>query len=237
MGRALERPVATLIESAEELAREIATEIRSLSSFRTESVRGVRREYSKRLAKAPASFVVDVALRLLDARAVNRFVAYELIKHHAAAAASLREKHLERLGRGLDEWSEVDCFACYLAGPAWREHQISDKVIHRWARSKDRWRRRAALVSTVPLNSKAQGGHGDAERTLEVCRLLVCDRDDMVVKAMSWALRELSKRDPNSVRKFLDGHSNAVATRVIREVSNKLSTGLKNPKRGVARSR
>ena len=230
-------PVATKIESAEELAREIAVRIRSLPSSRTDTVRGVRREYTKRLAKAPAAFVIEVALRLLDAREVNRFVAYELIKHHTAAAASMREKHLERFGRGLDEWGEVDCFACYLAGPAWREHQISDKVIHRWARSKDRWWRRVALVSTVPLNSKAQGGQGDTERTLEVCRLLVSDRDDMVVKAMSWALRELSKRDPTSVRKFLDGHRDVVAARVIREVSNKLSTGLKNPKRSVARAR
>jgi hypothetical protein len=161
-------PVATKFESAEELTREIVSRIRSLPSFRTESVRGVRREYSKRLATAPSAFVIDVALRLLDAREVNRFVAYELIKHHAAAAASLREKHLERFGRGLDEWGEVDCFACYLAGPSWREHQISDKVIHRWARSRDRWWRRVALVSTVPLNSKAQGGQGDTERTLEV---------------------------------------------------------------------
>jgi 3-methyladenine DNA glycosylase AlkD len=229
-------PVATKTESAEELAGEITARIRSLPSFKTETVRAVRREYTKRLAKASHAFVIDVALRLLEAREVNRFVAYELIKHHAAAAASIREKHLERFGRGLDEWGDVDCFACYLAGPAWREHQISDKVIHRWARSKDRWWRRVALVSTVPLNSKAQGGQGDTERTLEVCRLLVTDRDDMVVKAMSWALRELSKRDPNSVRKFLDGHSD-VAARVIREVSNKLSTGLKNPKRAVARAR
>lgn len=230
-------PAATKTESAEELAREIAARIRSLPSLRTETVRVVRREYSKRLAKAPPAIVIDVARRLLDAREVNRFVAYELIKHHKAAAAKLGKKDIERFGRGLDEWGDVDCFACYLAGPAWREHQISDKVIHRWARSKDRWWRRAALVSTVALNSKAQGGHGDSERTLEVCRLLVSDRDDMIVKAMSWALRELSKRDPNSVRKFLDGHRDVVAARVIREVSNKLSTGLKNPKRGAARAR
>jgi 3-methyladenine DNA glycosylase AlkD len=228
-------PVATEIESAEELANEITAKIRALPSLRTESVRAVRRAYSKRLAKAPARYVIDVALRLLDAPAVNRFVAYELVMHHPAAAATMREKQLERFGRGLDEWGDVDCFACYLAGPAWREHQISDKVIHRWARSKDRWWRRVALVSTVPLNSKAQGGRGDTERTIEVCRLLVIDRDDMVVKAMSWALRELSKRDPKSVKQFLNEHRDVVASRVIREVSNKLSTGLKNPKSNVAR--
>jgi 3-methyladenine DNA glycosylase AlkD len=228
-------PLASEIEDAGEFAREIEAKIRALPSLKTDPVRAVRRAYSKRLTKAPSAFVIEVALRLLDAPGVHRFVAYELVKYHPAAAASLREKQLERFGRGLDEWGEVDCFACYLAGPAWREHQISDKVIHRWARSKDRWWRRVALVSTVPLNSRAQGGKGDTERTIEVCRLLLSDRDDMVVKAMSWALRELSKRDPKSVRAFLNEHRELVASRVIREVSNKLSTGLKNPKSNAAR--
>jgi 3-methyladenine DNA glycosylase AlkD len=215
--------------SAEEVANEIATTIRALTSLKTEPVRAVRRSYSKRLAQSSAAFVIEVAL-VLNEKGINRFVGYELIKHHRAAAASLRVKQLEILGLGLDEWGDVDCFACFLAGPAWRENQISDKVIHRWARSKDRWWRRVALVSTVPLNSKAQGGAGDTERTIEVCRHLASDRDDMVVKAMSWALRELSKRDPKSVRRFLKVHRDVVAARVLREVNNKLSTGLKNPK-------
>jgi 3-methyladenine DNA glycosylase AlkD len=230
-------PAETKTDSAEELANEIAATIRGLASVKTEPVRAVRREHSKRLAKASADHVIDIALLLLDERGINRFVAYELVKHHRAAAASVCEKQLEKLGRGLDEWGEVDCFACYLAGPAWREHQISDKVIHRWARSKDRWWRRIALVSTVPLNSRAQGGSGDTDRTIEVCRLLVSDRDDMVVKAMSWALRELSKRDPKRVKQFIDEHRDVVAARVVREVSNKLSTGLKNPRGNVARVR
>lgn len=225
------------IQSVERLTSEVVARIRALPSMKTVPVRAVRREFSKRMAALPGGLVMDVATRLLNTPGINSFVAYELIKHHRAAAAKLGKKDLERFGRGLNEWSEVDCFACFLSGPAWREHQISDKVVHRWARSKDRWWRRVALVSTVPLNSRSQGGSGDTERTLEVCRLLLSDRDDLVVKAMSWALRELSKRDPNSVRKFLDGHSNVLAARVIREVSNKLSTGLKNPKRGVARTR
>ena len=219
------------IENTATLAREIAARISALPGFSTESVRAVRREFSKRVAKASPETVLQVAQRLFDDLAGDfRFVAYELIRHHRPALASLREKDLERFGRGLDSWSSVDMFACYLAGPAWRENQISDRVIHRWARSKDRWWRRAALVSTVPLNSKAQGGSGDVSRTLEACHLLVTDRDDMVVKAMSWALRELSKRDPGAVRGFLSEHQNVIAARVIREVGNKLATGLKNPR-------
>jgi 3-methyladenine DNA glycosylase AlkD len=69
-------------------------------------------------------------------------------------------------------------------------------------------------------------------RTLAVCRRLVADEDDMVVKAMSWALRELIVHDPEAVWAFLTEHNDLLAARVKREVQNKLTTGLKNPKRG-----
>jgi 3-methyladenine DNA glycosylase AlkD len=129
----------------------------------------------------------------------------------------------------MDSWWSVDSFARTLAGPAWLRRQVSDERIHRWARSEDRWWRRAALVSTVALNMRSQGGPGDVDRTLAVCRLLLEDHDDMVVKAMSWALRQLVVHDPDAVQQFLDEHEEALAARVKREVRNKLTTGRKNP--------
>ena len=196
-------------------------------------LRRLRREYTRRLAAAPAADVLALAGALLDRGGIERrAVAYELIHYHRAALLGLRARDLERLGRGLDGWGAVDGFGLYLAGPAWRERQVSDAVILRWARSKDRWWRRAALVGTVPLNSRARGGSGDPARTLAVCRSLVADRDDMVVKAMSWALRELAKRDPPAARRFVAAHRGELAARALREVTNKLETGLKNPRRG-----
>jgi len=100
------------IESAARLAGEIVARIRTLSSFNTKSIRTVRREFSKRLNQSGARHSLQVAQRLLDDRSSDlRFVAYELIRHHRAALASLREKDLERFGRGLDSWSAVDMFA------------------------------------------------------------------------------------------------------------------------------
>jgi 3-methyladenine DNA glycosylase AlkD len=81
------------------------------------------------------------------------------------------------------------------------------------------------------LNNKARGGQGDAMRTLAICNLVVDDREDMVVKALSWSLRELAKRDRRSVKKFLDEKQTHLARRVVREVNNKLNTGLKNPRK------
>jgi len=73
-----------------------------------------------------------------------------------------------------------------------------------------------------------RGGPGDTDRTLAVCQRLVRDRDDMVVKALSWALRELARHDPSAVAGFVDKHSTDIAKRVRREVMNKLTTGVKS---------
>jgi 3-methyladenine DNA glycosylase AlkD len=210
---------------------EIDSRLRALPAPAAEPLRAIRRELSGQLAAALPNQMVELAGRLIQSGGFDRrFIAYELLSNHPDAFASLGESELLKLGRGISSWSDVDTFALYLAGPAWRERQISDRLIRSWARSPDRWWRRAALVSTVPLNSRARGGKGDTSRTLSVCRLLIADRDDMIIKALSWALRELAKRDQKSAAIFLARYQEHLAPRVIREVKNKLTTGLKNPK-------
>jgi 3-methyladenine DNA glycosylase AlkD len=190
----------------------------------------LRRALSRRAAHLPGSEVLAAATTLVDGGSIaERFVAYELVAYHPEAHSRLNAATLRRLGRGLDSWGAVDMFGCYLAGPAWRARQVPDDEIHRWTRSRTRWWRRAALVATVPLNVPARGGTGDARRTLGVCALLIDDRDDMVVKALSWALRALVGRDAKAVRQFLATHRSALAPRVRREVESKLTTGRKNP--------
>ena len=212
------------------LENAICRQFRSLSQPTTLNIRKLRREFSKRIAELPADNVVQLAINLIQSAIVPRFFAYELVQHHRAALRSLNSRTIKRLGNGIGSWGAVDSFACFLAGPVWREHQIPDSLIITWARSKDRWWRRAAVVSTVPLNNKTRGGRGDLARTIQICGLVVDDRDDMVVKALSWSLRELAKRDHVSVRAFLAEHEKRLAPRVLREVRNKLNTGLKNPK-------
>lgn len=209
------------------IAADVDSRIRMLADPSTASIRRVRSEISRRVRDWPGDAVLDAATRLLES---HRWVAYELVYHHAEAMALLDEGIVLRFGDGLDSWGAVDAFCRYIAGPAWQRGQLDDEIVLSWASASDRWWRRAALVSTVPLNLRAAGGAGDRDRTLEVCRKLVEDRDDTVVKALSWALRELIVWDAGAVQDFLDEHGNRVASRVRREVQNKLNTGLKNPR-------
>jgi 3-methyladenine DNA glycosylase AlkD len=191
-------------------------------------VRRLRQELSRDLRRAPGPDVLAVALALVDRQ---RWVAYELVHHHPAARAGLGEAEVVRLGRGLDGWVAVDTFGRYVSGPAWGRRQIGDDLVRSWTRSEDRWWRRAALVSAAMLNLRAAGGTGDAERTLDICERLVADRDDMVVKALSWALRSLVVWDPGAVRGYLAAHGPEVPARARRETIHKLETGLKSGRR------
>lgn len=157
-----------------------------------------------------------------------RQVGYEILEKHKPALHALKTTDVRALGKGMDNWASVDSFSCSVAGRVWHRGQISDAEIHRWARSKDRWWRRASLASTIPLNLKSRGGSGDPERTLTVCTMAVGDDDDMVVKALSWALRHCIAHDKSGVAAFLRKHQERLASRVLREVGNKLSKGLKN---------
>jgi 3-methyladenine DNA glycosylase AlkD len=210
------------------IAKDVLQRIARLSDRSTASLRSVRKAVSKEIKGWPTHDVFELALRLAKQ---FRWFAYELVYHHPGALPRLDADLVERLGEGMSDWGAVDAFGRYISGPAWRHGAITDAVVRRWARSDDSWWRRAALVSTVPLNLRAAGGTGDASRTLDICRRLAGDRDDMVVKALSWALRELALWDARAVRAFLHEHQTALHARVRREVQSKLDTGRKHAPR------
>jgi 3-methyladenine DNA glycosylase AlkD len=155
-------------------------------------------------------------------------LAFELLNKNKNALRLIGRDELIDLMKGMDNWVTVDTFSCYISGWVWRENQIPDTLIHSWLSSENKWWRRIAVVSTIPLNQKARGGKGDTHRTLQVCKKVVADKDDMIIKALSWALRELSKTDKESVTAFMHMHENVLAGRVKREVWKKLETGRKN---------
>lgn len=218
-------------------ANQLFAQVAALPCLTVPAVRPLRRELSRQVKAAAPEAVLDLS-RAIIARSTAgldapdlRWAAFELIHYHPAAMARLDCEILEELGETPNTWDSVDSFALYLSGPAWRQGQVSDSAIHRWAESSNLWRRRAALVSTVALNNRARGGRGDLPRTLAVCRRLAADRDDMVVKAISWALRAVVNYDPPAVADFLAEYNDILAARVRREVRNKLTTGRKNPPR------
>ncbi len=208
-------------------------QLQRLPRYNTPSIREVRRHWSKFSSNQSPHFVLGFVDHLLGLDpgaahfAAARIVAFEVLAGHPAAFAKLNTRRITTMASRLSDWGSIDLFGVTVAGKAWREGILDDDSIRVWTQSSNRWMRRLVLVATVPLNSKARGGSGDVIRTLDICGRLISDRDDMVIKALSWALRELAKRDPASVEAFLTAESHHLPARVRREVMNKLTFGTK----------
>ena len=185
-------------------------------------VKGEARELEDAELLALVQAIID------QATLEGRQLAYELLATRKSLLYGLTTAQVKRLGKGMDNWVSVDTFAVSITGQLWREHKLGDAEILRWSRSRDRWWRRAALVSTIPLNMKSRGGTGDVERTMQLCEALADDEDEMVAKALSWALRALIPVSPVHVEDFLADHDDILASRVKREVRRKLETGKKH---------
>ena len=155
-------------------------------------------------------------------------IAFEYLQSEKNLFKSLTVEFIESIEINLDNWLSVDYFGAIVVGCAWRENLIPIAKVKNYVKSNDFWIRRIAIVATVSLNQKARGGIGDSKRTLEICRLVVDDHQEMIVKALSWALRELAKIDKESVIEFVNLHETYLHKKVLREVRNKLEFGLKN---------
>ena len=93
-------------------------------------------------------------------------------------------------------WAALACpGGCSTPGPGGAEGSRTRRVRHLWTR-------RASLVFTLPWTRSGR----DPERMLGWARRLCGDREWFIQKAIGWWLRELGKRDPDRVRRFLAEH-------------------------------
>lgn len=172
---------------------------------------------------------LELIKRLIDKDVFElQQIAFEYLQSQKNLYKSLTEEYIESIEKNLDNWISVDYFGAIVVGGAWRENFISAEKVKNYLSSDNFWIRRIAVVATVSLNQKAKGGFGDSKRTLEICKLVVDDHQEMIIKALSWSLRELAKIDKEPVIKFVNEFENRLHKKILREVKNKLETGLKN---------
>ncbi|MHA2041461.1 MAG: DNA alkylation repair protein [Candidatus Thorarchaeota archaeon] len=129
---------------------------------------------------------------------------------------------IDRMIEDVDTWSTVDplCIVC-LANVILRDPAY-EKKIARWRTSSNFWRRRATLLPYVHLAKKRIYREGYAKRALAAVIPHLSDTEFFVAKAVGWVLRELSKREPDIVRRFIEENREKMTKLSIREGSKKL---------------
>ena len=152
------------------------------------------------VAQNGQDFLVQVADQLFRGKVLEEKIfavtmLQGIVDDFGKADFKLFEDWLDR----ISSWADHDALAHYLIGAMIaRDGSYLQRPL-RWAKSKDRWHRRAAAVSLI--HSTRQHKHfGQIQRVTEI--LLPSD-DDMVQKGLGWLLREAAKANPEQTVAYL----------------------------------
>lgn len=99
----------------------------------------------------------------------------------------------------VTSWADHDALAHYLLAPMVVANPVRAERVFKWAKTKSRWRRRAACVALIR-------GARQKKFFAEIVRLsamLVRDEDDMIQKGLGWLLREAAKYDAATTVPYL----------------------------------
>jgi 3-methyladenine DNA glycosylase AlkD len=137
----------------------------------------------------------------------------ESIVHKKIFDFYLKQVKAER----VNNWDLVDVSAPiigqYLIGLG-----SSNQLLLKLARSKSLWQRRVAIVFTFAFIRE-----GIPQPTLLVAQVLLRDEQDLIHKATGWMLREMGKRNPIELRKFLDENVSEMPRTMLRYSIEKFS--------------
>jgi 3-methyladenine DNA glycosylase AlkD len=145
-------------------------------------------------------FLIEVADRLfsgsvLEEKIVAVFLLEKLDVEFGDTQFKLFETWLDR----ISSWADHDALVHDLIGPMMASKPARAKTVFRWAKSANRWHRRAACVALI-RGSRAKMFFPEITRLSD---FLLADQDDMVQKGLGWLLRETAKFDAKRTVPYL----------------------------------
>jgi 3-methyladenine DNA glycosylase AlkD len=116
-------------------------------------------------------------------------------------------------------WATTDTICGALIGPLFVQHPRLAGRMRAWSRHPNMWVRRASIVGLIPLARK-----GEALDTLyDVAAQLHPDREDLIQKAVGWALREAGKADAPRLERYLRANGPSIPRTTIRYAIERFS--------------
>ncbi len=122
----------------------------------------------------------------------------------------------------VDTWALMDPIGSNCLGELLLRKPALEKIFVKWRTDLNFWRRRATILPYLYLSLKKNYRPEFTKKILTAIRPHITDEEFFVGKAAGWVLRELSKRNPDAVRAFIESHKTKMTRLVLRESSIKI---------------
>jgi 3-methyladenine DNA glycosylase AlkD len=99
----------------------------------------------------------------------------------------------------VNNWAKCDSFCNHTVGGLIEKHPESLGEVKSWAKSENRWLKRAAAVSLIIPAKKGEF----LREVFEISDMLLSDEDDMVQKGYGWLLKEASRKHQKEVFNYV----------------------------------
>jgi 3-methyladenine DNA glycosylase AlkD len=101
--------------------------------------------------------------------------------------------------RYINNWAKCDGFCNHTIGDLIQKYPETAAEVKSWAKSENRWVKRASAVSFIGPAKKGLF----LEDAFEICDVLLTDEDDMVQKGYGWLLKEESRKHQTKVLDYV----------------------------------
>lgn len=169
-------------------------------------------------------FLAQVAGKLFDGRVLEEKVfAVELLQKDVKQFGDREFRLFESWLNRVSSWADHDGLVHYLISPLIAAEPRRAACVFRWAKSHNRWHRRAACVALIRGTRKKMF----FDEIVRLSNQLLEDEDDMVQKGLGWLLRETAKADAKRTVPYLKKIRKRAPRLVLRAACETLPAGVR----------
>lgn len=117
-------------------------------------------------------------------------------KNYSKASFKLFEKWIQKF---INNWAHCDTLCPHSIGFLIESYPEFTENVFSWSDSKNRWLKRASIVSYVNICRKKDY----SKEIIKTAENLLNDKDDLIQKACGWALREAAKKNKKEIISFI----------------------------------
>jgi len=138
----------------------------------------------------------------------NRFCDQMGLNWREVYVKSLDELYIKNINKGINNWDLIDLTSPKIVGAYLLKKDRS--VLYKLAKG-SLWHKRVSIISTFWFLK-----HGELQDTYKLAEVLLCEKHDLLQKAVGWSLREMGKFDFKLLCKFLDEYAATMPRTALR---------------------